>query len=213
MQLTPATTDESSFWELQPLPDGRFFLLNAATSLAITDPTVGETTPTTNVGTPLTVAAPDADDPRQQWEIVPQGREGRFNLLNVHTQHIANLSGGSYAEGTPLLSYTNDARNATSTNRLFLLEPDRDRPLSVASPRASESADYALAYDPSTRELHFGADDAAALGFTARVFDLSGRPVGSFRSDERFSMASMPAGVYVVVWQHGGRTHAVKFGR
>ena len=213
VQLTPATTDESRFWELQPLPDGRFFLVNAATSLALTDPTVGETTPTTNVGTPLTVAAPDADDPRQQWEIVPQGREGRFNLLNVHTQHIANLSGGSYAEGTPLLSYTNDGRNATSSNRLFLLEPDRDRPLSIFSPRASESADYALAYDPFTRELHFGADDAAALGFTARVFDLSGRPVGSFRSDERFSMASMPAGVYVVVWQHGGRTHAVKFGR
>lgn len=213
VQLTPYTADASRFWEMQALPDGRFLILNAATSLALTDPTQGATTPTTNVGTPLAVAAPDGGDPRQQWEIVPQGREGRFNLLNVATQHIANLSGGSYAEGTPLLSYTNDSRNATSSNRLFLLEPDRDRPLSVDALPSGETADYALAYDPFTRELHFAADDAAALGFTARVFDLSGRPLGSFRSDGRFSMASAPAGVYVVVWQLRGRTHSVKFSR
>lgn len=213
VQLAPSTADGSQFWEIQPLADGRYLLINAATSLALTDPTQGETTPTTNVGTPLAVAAPDADDPAQQWEIVPQGTGDRFNLLNVRTQHIANLNGGSYAMGTALLSYTNDSRNATSSNRLWLLEPDGARPLGISAPEAAEPADYALAYDPFTRELHFGADDAAALAFTARVFDLSGRPVGSFRSDERFSMASMPAGVYVVVWQHEGRTHSVKFGR
>ena len=213
VQLAPSTADESRFWELQPLPDGSFLLVNAVSSLALTDPTQGETTPVTNVGAPLAVAMPDADNPRQQWKIVPQGREGRYNLLNVHTQHIANLSGGSYAMGTPLLSYTNDSRNAESSNRLFLLEPDRDRPLGIASPEALVPEDYALAYDPFTRELHFGAETPEKLTFTVRVFDLTGRSVGSFRACERFSMASAPAGVYVVVWQLRGRTHSVKFSR
>ena len=188
-------------------------LINRMNGLALTDPTMGESTETTNLNTQLTVAKADSTNKAQQWHIVKQSGN-HYNLNNRKSRHTANLYGGNAADGTSIISYTNDSRNASSNNRLWTITPvDKMEETSIGNLEDKASLEYALAYDPSTRELHFGADDAAALGFTARVFDLSGRPVGSFRSDERFSMASMPAGVYVVVWQHGGRTHAVKFGR
>lgn len=201
----------SLLWEFQPLDDGRFLVINASSSLALTDPTPGTSTATTNVGTQLSVSAPDADDPRQQWELLPQGTEGRYNLLNVYTQHIANLSGGSYDPGTAVLSYTNDSRNAESLNRLWLLKADEDHPLGIAV--IVEPDNYALAYDPFTHELHFGAADVESLRFTARVFDLAGRLIGSFPASGRFSMASEPSGVYVVTWQVSGKTRSVKFSK
>lgn len=201
----------SLLWEFQPLDDGRFLVINASSSLALTDPTPGTSTATTNVGTQLSVSAPDADDPRQQWELLPQGTEGRYNLLNVYTQHIANLSGGSYDPGTAVLSYTNDSRNAESLNRLWLLKADEDHPLGIAV--IAEPENYALAYDPFIHELHFGAADVESLRFTARVFDLAGRLIGSFPASGRFSMASEPSGVYVVTWQVSGKTRSVKFSK
>lgn len=208
------TSDDSRLdllWEFQPLDNGCFLVLNASSSLALTDPTQGASTATTNVGTQLSVSAPDADNPRQQWEILPQGTEGRYNLLNVHTQHIANLNGGSYDAGAAVLSYTNDSRNAESLNRLWLLKADEDHPLGIAV--VAEPEDYALAYDPFTHELHFGAADAESLRFTARVFDLAGRLIGSFPASGRFSLASEPSGVYVVTWQVSGKTRSVKFSK
>ena len=47
--------------------------------------------------------------------------------------------------------------------------------------------------------------------FTARVYNAGGRLVGSFRGDERFSMAAQPRGVYVVSWQCGTQRRSVKF--
>ena len=61
----------------------------------------------------------DTTDTRQLWDIMPQGTDGYYNLRNVHTNHIANLSGGSSDAFAGILSYTNDSRNGTSKNRLW----------------------------------------------------------------------------------------------
>ncbi len=83
---------------------------------AINDPTTGDVTATTNTGTQLNLAAVDPNSKSQLWEIVPQDG-GYYNIINVHTQHTMNLSGGNNADGTALISYKSDGLNATSQNR------------------------------------------------------------------------------------------------
>ena len=85
---------------------------------ALNDPTVGDVTPTTNTGAQLNLAAVNTAAESQLWRIVAQDG-GYFNIINVHTQHTMNLSGGNNADGTPVISYKSDASNATSQNRMW----------------------------------------------------------------------------------------------
>ena len=201
-------------WHIRKTSSGHYQLINRSNGLALNDPTPGTATATTNVGTQLNVVTADENNTRQLWNFLPQGTEGYYNLLNVYTQHIANLSGGSSADGTPILSYTNDERNGTSMNRLWFVtatsSPLRD---DIDGTRITELDDYALAYNIVGHSLHFGAEVPSALRFTATVFDASGRLVGRFRANESFPMWSRPDGVYIVNWTVGGRTCSVKFSK
>ena len=195
--------------------NGHFMLINRQSLQALNDPTQGEVGPAVNVGAQLNTAAEDSLDSRQLWDIVPQGTQGWYNLLNVHSQHVANLSGGNSADGTPVLSYTNDERNGTSKNRLWYFVPTRDEvPETLTGIRDIEPDDYALAFNPETEELHFGAETPDLLQrFSARVFSASGRLIGTFRADERFSMSGQPRGIYIVTWQCGSQKRSAKFNK
>ena len=192
--------------------NGHFQIINRDNEWALNDPTTGAVGPTTNVGTPLNTAIPDTVDTRQLWDIVPQGTDGYYNLLNVYSQHIANLNGGSNADGTNIISYTNDNRNGESKNRLWMITPtDEQLPIEYTGIRELEPDNYALAYDPITRELHFGSDTPEALSFKVYVYTLSGKLIGTFYASDRFSMQQYPDDVYIVTWNCGGITKNVKF--
>ena len=192
--------------------NGHFHLINRDTEKALNDPTIGDVGPTINVGTALNVATPDTLDTRQLWDIIPQGYDGYYNLLNVYTQHIANLNGGSYADGTKILSYTNDARNVDSKNRLWMIIPTQEPlPDEFTGIRDVEPTNYALAFDPLSNELHFASDTPEALSFKVYVYTLSGQKIGSFMANERFSMSQQPKGTYIITWTCNGKTRSVKF--
>ncbi|MBR5061622.1 MAG: CotH kinase family protein [Prevotella sp.] len=192
--------------------NGYFQLINRANELALNDPTIGDVGPTANVGTALNVAPIDTLDVRQLWQIVPQGTDGYYNLLNTHTQHVANLRGGSNSDGTAILSYTNDSRNGESKNRLWLLTPTKEQiPIEYTGIREVEPTDYALAYDPTTQELHFGSDTPESLTFLVHVYSSGGKQIGTFLANDRFPMAQHPRGIYIVTWQCGGKKRSVKF--
>lgn len=212
-QANNADRESEDWWIKQA--NGHFMLINRSTLQALNDPTQGSAGPTTNVGTQLNTAPEDSLDERQLWDIVPQGTEGWYNLLNLHTQHIANLSGGNAADGTAILSYTNDSRNGESRNRLWFFTPTRTAiPEELTGIRDIEPADYALAYNPVSQELHFGAEEPDLLQrFTARVYTANGLLIGTFRADERFDMSALPRGVYIVAWQCGGQKRSAKFSR
>jgi len=209
---------EEQEWEIKTVGD-YFQLINRGSAQALNDPTQGEVGPTTNVGTQLNVATPDEHDLHQLWRLLPQGTDGYYNLENAYTQHIANLNGGNANDGTPVLSYTNDSRNSTSTNRLWYIlpttplpepEPEPDPELAIGS---VEPAEYALAYNPQTQALHFGSATPEALTFPVRVYTASGRLVGTFRASDSFIMSARPAGIYIVTWTVSGKTRSVKFRR
>ena len=73
-----------------------------------------------------------------------------------------------------------------------------------------EPAEYALAFNPAGKYIHFGAEDPEQLTFTASVYSVNGMFVKSFVANERCSVAELPQGVYVVVWNAGGIKRSAK---
>jgi len=214
VQKTQDNTDESQDWIIRKVGD-YYHIINRDNGLALSDPTKGTVTPTTNLSTQLNTIQPDETDNSQLWDIVPQGTDGYYNFLNIRTQHIANLSGGNTADGTAIISYANDSKNSTSTNRLWYIHAHGALPPddmnSIA--QVQEPDDYALAYNAETKVLHFGSETPDALTFMVRIHSLGGQQIGTFRADEEYSMASHPSGVYIVSWKVGGNTRSAKFSR
>lgn len=193
-------------WCFTNLSNGYLFITNRATGQALADPTPAGSTATSMTGSALCLVEADSTDTHQQWDIVRQGSD-QYNLISLWSQHAANLSGGNASDGTSIVSYTNDGRNASSTNRLWRIEPVAN---SVDTPVDEVGVDYALAYDPVAKRLHFGADRREDLGFRVVVYNSSGRRVGTFRASDDFSLLPYPAGLYVVSWTSGQRQHSVK---
>ena len=197
---------ETQQWRLVNLANGYLFITNRATGQALTDDSPAGATATTYTGTVLSVSAPDSASMSQQWDIVEQA-DGRYNIVSRWSQHAANLSGGNAADGTRIISYTSHGRNATSANRLWLIETVDTN---IEDAISHVETDYALAYNPQTHFLHFGADDPMALSFQVVVYDQHGRRRAAFRVSDGCSLSSLPHGVYIVSWKHDGRQRSVK---
>ena len=205
----------SQEWIVTPVGD-YFFIQSRTDGMALCDPTEGESTETTNVGTQLSVATPDSTDMCQLWTLRPQGVNGYYNLINPATKHTANLSGGSAADGTPILSYTTNAANTSSGNRLWLFTPVEALPddgPETGIDRVPEPDDYALAYNPVLQQLHFGAEHPEQLCFTANVYASNGTRLRTFHASETLSVADLPAGVYIVSWRVDGKVRSAKFSK
>ena len=202
---------ESQQWLITPLENGFMFITNRATGHALNDPTEGEPTATTLTGTQLNTAPADSLDERQQWDIVKQ-EEGRYNLVNRFSEHAANLSGGGTDDGTAILSYTSDERNSSSNNRLWIIEEARNQS-GEAIEGLDEDVDYALAFDPQSGRLHFGADNLEAFTFPVRIYDQSGRLVTTFQASQGASLSQFPRGLYIITWNAKGRQKSVKLVR
>ncbi len=203
----------SEQWEILPVDDHYFMLINRFNQLALNDPTEGTATATTNTGARLNVAEPDEENPRQHWYFTPQGTAGYYNLTNRYTDHTANLSGGSSSNGTSIISYTTDDRNTSSTNRLWYIIADeeiKEPYVNGIDDMSIEPEEYALAYDPQTQTLHFGSATPDQLTFMASVYSLSGTKVAQFRADERCSISHLPSSTYIISWTVGGKTRSAK---
>ncbi len=204
----------SQQWKIVPSGD-YFILLNRQSGMALNDPTEGYSTATTNVGTQLNTAVPQPMADRQLWSIKPQGTSGYYNLINKYTRHTANLNGGSSSDGTMILSYTTDSRNASSTNRLWYItagdelekepEPEPDAIASV------EPDEYALGYDSQAKVLHFGSEMPEQLTFSVHIYAANGVLQRTFRASERCSVADFPSGIYIIKWKVSGKTRSTKF--
>ena len=205
----PGEEVESQQWRIFPLANGYLYVVNRATGLALNDPTEGKPTAETLVGTQLNTVQGDSLNVRQQWDFVAQA-DNHFNLISRFSEHAANLRNGSASDGTEVLSYTSNDRNATSKNRLWnitavgIVDPD-------AINTIEGDIDYALAYDPGSGRLHFGADDISALRFTVRLYDSSGRLQRTFRACDGTTVTGLPHGLYIVTWELNGRRRTVKF--
>lgn len=202
-------TSMTQQWRITTLQNGYQFIVNRATGRALNDPTPGAPGTEMAVGTQLNTADADSTDTRQQWDIVGQA-DSRYNLVNHYTGHAGNLSGGGRNDGTPVVSYTSDERNASSNNRLWLLQDAGDAVPSAISLPLTADTDYALAYNTDTERLHFGTDDPAVLVFSVSVYDGRGRLRRSFKAADGTTLSDLPKGLYLISWTAQGRQHTVK---
>ena len=201
---------ESQLWKAVPVGNGYYAFVNKVTGTALCDPTVGACTPTTNLGTRLTVENINFDNDNQLWTVVPQGKDGYYNFVNVATGHTMNLSGGSSLNGTPVLSYTTDNRNASSVNRLWGITAVEEIEEEVDAIASVEPEEYALAYDKQNGVLHFGSATPDMLTFLVNIYSTNGSLVRTFKADERCSVSDLPSGVYVITWTVDGKRRSVK---
>ena len=138
-----------------------YFITNQLLGFALNDPTPGNPTATTEVGTQLNIADPDSTDFRQLWTLTPQGTQGYYNLTNAFTQHTANLMGGGSSNGTEIISYTTDSRNASSVNRLWYINktdielPAPPEPSGIFAVDATVNSEYALVYNSDLNAVFF----------------------------------------------------------
>ena len=112
---------ESQQWYITNLSNGYLFITNRATGQALSDPSPVGSTATTNTGSVIVLADADSTDTRQLWDLVAQS-DDQYNIVSRWSQHAANLQGGNQADGTRVISYTSDDRNASSRNRLWRIE-------------------------------------------------------------------------------------------
>ncbi|MBR4337624.1 MAG: CotH kinase family protein [Bacteroidaceae bacterium] len=115
-------TRESQHWVIRRV-DEYYQFVNRTGNLALTD-----LSPNSDTGTQLSVAPVDATDERQLWNIVTVNQNGIYNLINVATRHAANNQGGGTDNSNPIISYTNDERNATSNNRQWHITKEEQIP-------------------------------------------------------------------------------------
>ena len=200
------TDSDTQQWYITNLSNGYLFITNRATGQALADPTPAGSTATTMTGSHLCLAEADSTDIHQQWDIVRQSNN-QYNLVSLWSQHAANLNGGNASNGTPIVSYTSDDRNTSSTNRLWNIV----KAGSVIDTGIDDVyGDYALAYDPTTSRLHFGGERPEGLVFMVNVYNAAGRLIGSFRATDDFSLQSYPTGIYIISWKAGQRQHRIK---
>ncbi|MCR5312643.1 MAG: CotH kinase family protein [Bacteroidaceae bacterium] len=207
---TTSSDNQNQQWKIVAVEDGYYMIINRSNGLALNDPTTGNTTATTNIGTALNVATADASDDAQLWYFTPQGTAGYYNITNKHTQHTLNLEGGGRSNGTKVISYITDSRNGLSMNRLWYILEDEEieeMPDEIAS---VEPAEYALAYNPNTKVLHFGSATPDLLTFRVSVYSVSGMLVKTFIAGEQCSVADLPSAVYIVKWNAGGAQRSTK---
>lgn len=115
---SPEYGRDTQLWQIMKVGEA-YQLVNKASGMAFNDPS-----PSSAVGTPINVAMPDVGDSRQLWYFVTVNENDNYNIINAYTDHAINNSGGGATDGNNILSYTNDDRNAVSTNRQWYITPE-----------------------------------------------------------------------------------------
>jgi hypothetical protein len=200
------TSNEGSnaqLWNIY-LQDGHYVIVNVKSGLALSDTGSSDNNMQLKADT-LNYALNN-----QKWILVPQSVGGYYNLKNVATGNVANNYDGMADEGNPIYVSTSSDLNTTSANRMWKTAT-YDKPTISAINDAQADVDYALAYSPSAHTLRFVCNDLSQLVFQARIYNLEGQWVATFRSDETFDAANLPGGTYIVSWVFAGQQHSTKF--
>ncbi len=198
----------TQLWQVLPVTGNYYRLVLQGSSLAITDVAKQSGTSYTT-GSSLQLAEASEGDDRQLWLFEPAGEH--YAIVNKATGLAWNNSGGSASNGNPIISWTSDANNASKTTRQWYLVKG-ELPNDIAQAGEDPYIDYRVAYDRVSQQvlLHVPAS-VAQDGCVLSVHDTSGRLVGTGNALTPVSLATQPAGIYVVSWSVQGSRRSIKF--
>lgn len=198
------------YWDAKPV--GQFLqFVSRLSGLALQDNAV-KVNGSYQTGAQLSQETPDENDPRQLWTVEPVNTGDVYVLINRNSNLVMNNSGGSTADGNRVITYTNDDRNLTSSNRQWYLEKSEAKEnLSSLPEHSMPSTNYFVYYNPETQVIHFVAEDQSLIDTDVSLYATSGTKVGEFRSTGELSVADLPAGIYILRWMDGTQSRSVKF--
>jgi hypothetical protein len=201
---TPATQQ----WYFEASDDGAYRIVNNDSGMAVAD-AAERSGSTYRTGTQLSLATVDVADATQQWTLEAAGSDGGYVVANRQTGLAWNNRGGSTADGTAAISWTNDAQNAEKPTRQW--RPLIDGLRVSTSLSASAGPDYRVTYSPADRHLHFRTVDAALLvGGRVTLYTTGGARVADYAAAPDIDLSALAAGVYLVTWQLGSVSGSAK---
>lgn len=195
-------------WVLEDAGDGWMRLVNRESGMAITDNASlirGKYQP----GAHLVTSEADPLDETQMWKADPLSTANHYAIVNRKTDLAWNNSGGSSAEGNPVLSWTNNGENNSKPTRQWRLVKDELRETSaVTSPSAV--AGISMTYSRSESLLRF---TGCGVKGEVTVCTPAGAVVLHTALKPEISLEALPAGFYLVSWQTGGFYGSAKLAR
>ncbi|MGN0233554.1 MAG: CotH kinase family protein [Bacteroidaceae bacterium] len=198
----------TQLWQIIPVSEDYYRLVLQGSNLAITDAANFNGNSYTT-GSKLTLKETEERNERQFWLFEQAG--DHYAIVNKATGLAWNCSGGSSANDNPIISWTSDANNASKTTRQWYLVKG-ELPDGIASAGEDSDVEYRVGYDPARQEILLHAPmDIAASDCIILVYDTNGKMIGKGDAFTPVSMASQPAGIYVVTWNVHGSRRSIKF--
>ncbi|MDE6318092.1 MAG: CotH kinase family protein [Muribaculaceae bacterium] len=201
---------DSQQWSISPTGDGYHLIVNRATGKAIADkaPLTGDKYSRSEQ---LILADPDADNPRQQWQMVAMPTGGSYAIANRATGLAWNNSGGGSGDGNPFISWDNDEQNPEKPNRQWRIIRDELKEDAGVDVITADRRDYIVTYSPSAACLRFIAADGLPLHGTYTIATIGAATVMSGNVAETIDVSCLTPGIYVLAWHEGGRNISCKF--
>lgn len=195
---------ESQQWSIKDFGNGYCMITNRSTGLAITD-----AAPFVNGSyqrnVQLTLSQPDATNQRQQWQILPLPTGGSYVIVNHATGLAWNNSGGSSNEGNPWISWDNDSNNPNKPNRHWRIIRDELKDDTGVEELPSSMDDYIVTYSPSESIIRFISNGNAHIYGEYSLVGINGAIFKSGHIENVIDISSLPAGVYVLMWESEGK--------
>lgn len=194
-------------WEIRPVTADYYRLVSRESNLAITD--MAESSDGQYAtGSQLQVQPIDEDDDRQLWRFVQAGEN--WAIENKETNLAWNNSNGGSQDGNPVISWTNNADNASKpTRQWYIVKADE----SVVDGMASmwqEDFDYRITMD-SNKQIHIRIPNGVEnVQGTIALYDLNGRMVASGSVKEAVDASMLSGGVYILKWTVNGHSRSRK---
>ena len=194
-------------WDLRPITADYYRLVSRESNLAITDMATN-TDGYYATGSQLRLMPIDDKDNRQLWRFVPAG--DNWAIENKATHLAWNNSHGNSTDGNPVISWTNNADNATKTTRQWYIQQADESVSAVMALQQNQDLDYRITLDPHTRQIHRLISNSSFLisNSSLLLYDLAGRPLASGQST--LDASALPTGIYILRWTVNGHTRSRK---
>lgn len=196
-------------WSFKATDDDCYMIINRSNGQAITDMATLNNG-TYQPGAQLSLAAPDARNKRQLWQIVSMPAEGVYAIVNRATGLAWNNSGNNVGEGNPWISWNSDSSNSTKPNRQWRIIRDELKD-NTGIEDVSADIDYLVTYSPSGSVIRFVVPAGTTLTGTYSITNLSGVILRSGPIAESLDVSTLPTGTYILAWEIDGHRAATKF--
>jgi hypothetical protein len=196
-------------WRIEPITGDYYRIVSPDSRFAITD-MAKENNGSYLTGTQLQVTEIDTDNDRQLWRFVPTS--GNFCIENKQTMLAWNNSHGLASNGNPILSWTNNADNASKTTRQWYIAEADELPDEDPIALLESEVDYRITYNQAAEEVMIRIPtDAKNREGVIRLYDMQGRHINTGTIEQPISMAGMPRGIYMLRWTVQGHSRSLKF--